>query len=85
MQIVASNARATTTGVERGVDVTVALTIDGETITGTVTLIDGQRWGDLDMWMSRQLFRVVAGRRDIGEIINEIEAHAAEAVRAMEE
>ena len=64
VDVTASNARPTRTGVERGVDVDVSVTLDnGETLAGHVTLLpaaDGRQvyesWGDCpDCWISHGL------------------------------
>jgi len=58
MTITTSIATKTTTGVKNGVDVSFDLEIEGETISGEVTLLpheDGRpgfgSWGDIDHWL----------------------------------
>ena len=58
MKITTTTATKTSTGVENGVDVGFDLEIDGETISGEVTLLphaDGRpgfgSWGAIDHWL----------------------------------
>lgn len=79
-------ASKTTTGVERGLDVTVDLAIGAIHVAAGVTLLpaaDGrpiyERWGSLENWMDSRLIRALdALGTERGEAIDAIEAAAAE-------
>lgn len=85
------SATKTTTGVERGLDVTVSVTLpSGRTIECDTTILpaeDGrpvyERWGSLDHWLSGGVIRALrteyAGRDDMGDAIDAIEAAASRA------
>lgn len=65
MHVAASAATETTTGVERGLDVDVTVTIDGIDHEGEVTLLPDEQtgeygaWGQPANWISGSLLRVL--------------------------
>ena len=88
VQVECSNARATDTGVEGGVDVDVAATSAGRVLVGVVTLLpaeDGRpryvSWGHPENWVSSPLLSEIASlpHAEYREVLGEIEAAAAEA------
>jgi hypothetical protein len=86
---VIGEATQTTTGVERGMDVTVSARLPGATIEVEVTLLpaeDGrpmyERWGALDNWMdsrSIKLLRAAVSGSNLSDAIDAIEAAASAA------
>lgn len=83
-------ATETTTGVERGMDVTFAAHLpSGATIEGEVTLRpaeDGrpvyERWGSLDHWMDARSISALRAALSGGEFADAIDAIEAAASRA---
>lgn len=89
MTVTAGAASKTTTGVERGLDVTLTVTLpDGREIEGEVTLLpaaDGrpeyESWGSADQWVESRLLAAVRAAypdyREFREALSEIEAAAS--------
>lgn len=75
VKVIASKPRPTTTGVDRGVDVDVTVTmLDGHKVDGEVTLLpreDGtptyDSWGSTDNWLGGALLAELYAQREAAE------------------
>ncbi len=90
-KVIAGDATETTTGVERGLDVPVTVTLpDGREVEGEVTLLpaeDGrptyESWGEPDHWVDgrllRELRKAFPDYSDLRKILARLAAIAGEA------